>query len=91
MFSIDFNDSGQVAMTGRLDAAQAAKKFTEKQLTTWSTNSAEKYPLEVRTTKKDSFGRWIGHIMPVGSTLPELDLSAALVASGNAVPFMVGK
>ena len=25
MFSIDFNDSGQVAMTGRLDAAQAAK------------------------------------------------------------------
>ena len=24
MFSIDFNDSGQVAMTGRLDAAQAA-------------------------------------------------------------------
>lgn len=24
MFSIDFNDQGQVAMTGRLDAAQAA-------------------------------------------------------------------
>lgn len=66
------------------DAGQAAKDFTIKMLTEWGAFD-EGWPLIVTTQKSDVFGRYLALVS--SNKDPFMDLSTALLASGNAVPF----
>lgn len=66
----------------------AAKVFVQATVDGWQTAPAGVWPLMVRTRKTDVFGRYLAQVWPAaaGSTA-DPDLSALLLASGNAVPF----
>lgn len=70
--------------------ALEAKEFTLRTLQQWSvTATPNDWPLHIETSKSDVFGRWVAKITPSTGTLPERDLSAALIAAGLGVPFMI--
>ena len=72
------------------DAGVAAKTFTTQTIVGWQTPAVVglDWPLMVQTHKTDVFGRYLARVWPVSAvdeTAP--DLSALLLASGNAVVF----
>ena len=73
------------------EAGQAAKDFTSKQIATWQAAFAGvqvDWPLMVATRKTDVFGRYLARVWPASAvSADDPDLSALLLASGNAVVF----
>ena len=67
------------------EAGDAAKAYTEA----WIAQAGlEQWPLVVTTYKTDSFDRYVAVVVRTGDPV---SLNDALLASGNAVPFMVDK
>ena len=67
------------------EAGDAAKAYTE----TWIAGvGVDQWPLTITTYKTDSFDRYVAVVV---RTDDPVSLNDALLASGNAVPFMVDK
>lgn len=87
--SVRFKDLNAPEVVGPSKAAGlAAKQFTADWLAAGAANDAEEWPFLIQTIKweREKYGRWLGVIWRRSDGAC---LNADLLASGNAVPYLV--